>query len=686
MEGMLQHDTNGASPLARETLTDRIDDVVRRSRHYFLRAQHPQGFWQAPLEANAAMDAEYIFFNRFMGRRAEAVERRIAERLLATQTDGGSWPLYHGGPGHLSTTIEAYFALKLTGHSPDESAMRRAREFILAHGGLAKAGIFTRTFLAYFAQFPWTGLPAMPVELMLLPSWFPINIYALSSWARGTVVPLTVVMAKHPRIHIDAAMGVSELWSAPPSATDLGFPPSREWLTWRNLFLALDRVLKFIGGSPWKPLRRRALQAAEQWILSHQDTNGGWGGIQPAMVNSVMALRVLGYGDDHPAVANGIRAIDEFLIEHDGHLFLQPCVSPTWDTALACKALLDSGMEADHPVLTRAADWLIDNQIFKPGDWSIYNPALDPGGWAFEFANDWYPDVDDSAVILMVLKRITGIDAVRKDRAIAYGLNWTLGMQSRNGGYGAFDTDNDSEFLNRIPFADMEAMIDPPTEDLTGRLLELMGTHGFDLTYDRARRAHAFVMRTQRPDGSWWGRWGANFIYGTWSVLSGLRAIGENMEAPHVRRAVAWLKAHQNLDGGWGESLRSYDEEREAGRGTSTPSQTAWAILGLLAGERGTSPELLRGLRYLVEQQSPDGTWTEAPFTGTGFPRHFYLRYHMYRNYFPLMALGGARARLTSDDNGHGKGLDPAVERDRKAPGPFSGDLNPSAGPEVWAL
>jgi squalene-hopene/tetraprenyl-beta-curcumene cyclase len=633
---------------------DRLDETISRSQAWFLLDQRPEGFWHAPLEANVSMDAEYIFFNRFMGRRPEGTETRVVERMLATQSDDGSWPLYHGGPGHLSNTIEAYFALKLAGLRTEEPALRRARDYILARGGLVKAGVFTRSFLAYFGQFPWAGLPAMPVELMLLPSWCPINIYALSSWARGTVVPMTVLMAKGPAIEIPDAAGISELWLKPPTPEDLSFAPSREWITWRNCFLAVDRTLKFLGQSTWKPLRARALGRAAEWILSHQDSNGGWGGIQPAMINSVMALRVLGHRDDDPAVAKGVQAIDDFLIESDGHLLFQPCVSPTWDTALAAKALLDSGLPGSHPALTRAGEWLVANQIFKPGDWQIFNPNLEPGGWAFEFANDWYPDVDDSAVILMVLKQVTTGDAARQVRAMAYGMNWTLGMQSRNGGWGAFDTDNDSEFLNKIPFADMEAMIDPPTEDLTGRLLELMGTYGFDLRFGRARRAREFVLRRQRADGSWWGRWGANFIYGTWSVLSGLRAIGDDLDAAHVRRAVAWLKAHQNPDGGWGESLRTYDDERTAGRGESTPSQTAWAVLGLLAGEPELSPEVRRGVEYLVDAQRSDGSWEELHFTGTGFPRHFYLRYDMYRNYFPLMALGRFRSRVAETTHGNG--------------------------------
>ena len=626
----------------------RLDAAIARSQSAFLRQQHREGYWHAPLEANVSMDAQYLFLNRFMGRRLTRIDRRIVDHMLATQGDDGSWPLYAGGPGHLSDSIEAYFALKLAGLSADEPALVRAREFIRAHGGLARAGVFTRTFLAYFGQFPWSGLPAMPVELLLLPPWFPINIYALSSWARETVVPLTVLMAKRPQVAVEAHERLDELWLQPPTAADLAYPRSRDWLTWRNGFLALDATLKLAGRSPWKPLRKRALARAERWILERQDVNGGWGGIQPPMINCVMALRALGYPDSHPAVAKGLQAIDDFVMADGDQLFFQPCVSPTWDTALMCRALLDSGMPGDHPALRSAAEWLIDNQIFAKGDWSIYNPDLEPGGWAFEFANDWYPDVDDSAVILMVLKRIAHRDPARADRAIAAGLNWTLGMQSRNGGWGAFDTNNDSAFLNQIPFADMEAMIDPPTEDLTGRLLEMMGTYGHGLGFNRAQRAREFLLRTQRSDGAWWGRWGANFIYGTWSALAGLRAIGDDLEGGHVRRAVSWLKARQNPDGGWGETMASYDDERLAGRGESTASQTAWAILGLLAGEDGLSPAVQRGVDYLVERQRADGQWNEHLFTGTGFPRHFYLRYDMYRNYFPLMALGAVRRRAAA--------------------------------------
>ena len=629
-----------------EGLRGRAEQAIGRATQYLLVTQHGRGYWHAPLEANVTMEAEYVFFNRLLGRSKPDLDRRMAERLVALQQADGSWPLYAGGPGNVSTTIEAYFALRLVGLAPAEPALARARDFILAQGGVARAGVFTRIWLAYFGQFPWAGIPAMPVELVLLPPWFPLNIYAMSSWARGTVVPLTLLMAFRPHVQVGAEAAIPELWLRPPTAAALAFGRSAELLTTRNFFLALDRMVKIVGRSPWKPFRRRAVARAIEWILRHQEKNGQWGGIQPAMLNSVLALHAVGFAPDHPTMVSGVHGVDDFLVECEGTLMYQPCVSPNWDTALAARALLDAGMEPTHPALARAGEWLVANQIFRPGDWAIRSPRLEPGGWAFEFANDWYPDVDDSAVILTVLRELPLAATPEGRRAIAYGLNWTLGMQSRDGGYGAFDTDNTAAFLNRIPFADMEAMIDPPTEDLTGRLLHLMGGVGYGLDFGRARRAVEFLRRTQRADGSWWGRWGVNFIYGTWCALTGLAAIGEDMRAPYIRRTVEWLVARQNADGGWGETVASYDDETLAGRGDSTPSQTAWALLGLLAADGPASPAVERGIDYLVRTQGADGTWKERLFTGTGFPRHFYLRYHLYRHYFPLMALGQYRARV----------------------------------------
>jgi squalene-hopene/tetraprenyl-beta-curcumene cyclase len=623
-----------------EGLAGRAAQAAARASQYLFATQHARGYWHAPLEANATMEAEYVFFNRMLGRARPDLDRRMADRLLGLQQADGSWPLWHGGPGNLSTTVESYFALKLAGHAADEPALARARDFILGRGGLARAGVFTRLWLAWFGQYPWQGVPAMPVELVLLPSWFPLNIYAMSSWARGTVVPLTLMMAHPPEVRIDPAAAVSELWLRPPRPEDIAFARSPELVTVRNAFLTLDRVLQRLGRAPWKPFRRRAVARAIEWVLRHQDANGQWGGIQPAMLNSVLALHAVGFAPDHPAMVSGIQGVDDFLVECEGTLMYQPCVSPNWDTALAAKALLDAGCDPAHPALARAGEWLVAHQIFRPGDWSVRDPRLEPGGWAFEFANDWFPDTDDSAVILMVLQSLPLASTPAGRRAIAHGLNWTLGMECRGGGYAAFDTDNTAAFLNRIPFADMEAMIDPPTEDITGRLLHLMGTVGYRPDFGRARRAVEFLRRTQREDGSWWGRWGVNFIYGTWCALAGLEAIGEDLRAPWVRRGVDWLVAHQNADGGFGETVASYDDESLAGCGESTPSQTAWAVLGLLAADGPHGRAVERGIEWLVGAQGPDGTWQEAQFTGTGFPRHFYLRYHLYRHYFPLMALG----------------------------------------------
>jgi squalene-hopene/tetraprenyl-beta-curcumene cyclase len=629
-----------------------VDNAISRSQAYFLQEQKPEGYWYYPLEANATMDAEYIFFNHFIGRVDEQKHQRLCQHLLAVQGEDGSWPLFYKGPGHLGNTIEAYFALKLTGYPASHSSLVKAREFILAHGGVAQAQVFTRIFLAYFGQFPWRGVPAVPVELILLPNWFPINIYEMSSWARGTVVPLSMILAHQPYVRISGEQGIAELWKEPPERSNLEFPCSARAISWENFFINVDRILKVLGKSSVKPLRRRALRKAERWVLDHQDVNGGWGGIQPAMLNSVMALHTLGYPHDHPVMTKGIQAIEDFLMETGGHLLFQPCVSPVWDTVWAVKALLDCGLPNNHPAIVKAADWIIDQQIFRTGDWQIKNPNLEPGGWAFEFANDWYPDVDDSAVILYTLKRVQGLDEKKKDRALVRGLHWTLGMQSRNGGWGAFDTDNTLDLWNQMPFGDMKAMIDPPTADLAGRLLEMMGTFGYDAEFGRARRALQFLQKNQETDGSWWGRWGVNYIYGTWSVLMGLRAIGEDLSRPYVRRALSWLKERQNPDGGWGEDCLSYWDQSKAGKGPSTPSQTAWAVLGLLAGEDELSPPVLRGVQYLLSQQEAAGSWSEDFFTGTGFPRHFYLRYYGYRNYFPLMALGQFRHRAQPHHSG----------------------------------
>ena len=630
-----------------------VAHAVEHAQHRFLALQSSAGYWHAPLEANVSMDAQYIFFNRFMERSRPEVEARLAAHIRATQRGDGSWPLFENGPGHLSVTVEAYTGLRLMGAEPSDPALERARRFILERGGLERAGVFSKIFLAYFGEVPWSSIPTLPPELMLVPPRSGFSIYEMSSWARGTVVPLLVLMAFKPRAKTPAGFTVRELYRDASRAGEMHVSRPYTTVSLDNFFLVADRLLKLWDQVPFHPLRGRAIRAACEWTIQHQDWNGGWGGIQPPMVNGPMALKAAGYPADHPGIAKGIQALDDFLFEiPGGHLIAQPCISPVWDTALAAKALLDSGMAEDHPALVKAAGWLVDQQIKKPGDWAIKNPTLQPGGWAFEFANDWYPDVDDSAVILMALRRIRHPDQRRHEAAIKRGLQWTIGMQSADGGWGAFDVDNTLELLNRIPFADMEAMIDPPTADITGRMLELMGSYHFDANDPRAARAVEFLRRTQEPSGAWWGRWGVNYVYGTWSVLAGLRALGEDLGGESIRRAVAWLKSVQNDDGGFGEDCCSYDDPSLAGRGPSTASQTAWGILGLLAGEDEISDELVRGIEFLLRTQTADGFWTEDEFTGTGFPRHFYLRYWMYRAYFPLMALGqfAARQRGISHD------------------------------------
>ena len=482
-----------------QTRAPRVSEGIAAAMRHGFGLQHPHGYWHAPLEANVTMEAQYVFFNRLMGRQRPELDRQMADRLLALQQADGGWPQYHGGPGHASISIEAYFALKLAGLRAEEPALVRARDFIRGKGGLAKAGVFSRIWLSFFGQFPAAGLPNVPVELMLLPSWFPLNIYSMSSWARETVVPILLLMTNPPRVRIAAEEAVDELWLRAPRDEDVRFPRSNELVSWANAFVGIDRALDRIGQSPWKPLRRRAIARAIEWILRRQDSTGQWGGIQPPMLNCVLALTQMGFAAEHPAVMRGIQGIDDFLIQCEGTLMYQPCVSPNWDTALTMKALLDAGLEPSHPSLARAAEWLIAHQIFRPGDWSVYNPRLEPGGWAFEFANDWYPDVDDSAVILMGLRQLPIAETRAGSRAIAYGLNWTLGMQSRNGGYAAFDTDNTNAVWNEIPFADMKAMIDPPTEDITGRVLELMGAVGYGADFGRARRARCSTPASIRP-------------------------------------------------------------------------------------------------------------------------------------------------------------------------------------------
>ncbi|HVP28878.1 MAG TPA: squalene--hopene cyclase [Myxococcota bacterium] len=639
IEGVEEKDTG---PIACPPGCEPVAKAIERAQDHLWKSQRDDAHWVYPLEADATITAQYVIYRRLMGLPVDDRDRAAARFLLATQRPDGGWARFEGAPSHVSLAIEAYFALKLVGYAPDEPALAKAREFVLSRGGAAKAGVFTRIWLSWFGEYPERGIPVMPVEIVLLPDWFPLSIYEMSSWARGTVVPLTLLQAVGFRVKLDPARGVRELWREDPAEADLSYAAGPGVFTWQRLFVLLDRALRWLGGrTDRRPVRARAIAEAERWLRERQDRNGGWGGIVPAMLNSTLALRAL-RGPDDEAVRRGHQAIEDFTHPDPRGLMFQPCVSPVWDTVLALKALLDSGTAPDDPRLAAAGEWLLERQILGVrGDWSRKRPDALPGGWAFEYENVHYPDVDDTAVICMTLDRLELPDEKRKEQAVQRGLRWTLNMQSANGGFGAFDVDNVREIWNEIPFADMKAMLDAPTADLTGRALEILGHFGYSLASRQAERALAFVTSKQERDGSFWGRWGVNYLYGTWSVLTGLAKMGFGPDDARVRRAADWLVSRQNDDGGFGETPATYDPRPgERGRGPSTPSQTAWALMGLVAAGRGGSDAARRAVEFLLARQEADGSWTEAEWTGTGFPGHFYLRYHGYPRFFPLSALG----------------------------------------------
>jgi squalene-hopene/tetraprenyl-beta-curcumene cyclase len=637
--------------LTSKRLAGRVGEAISKSHAYYIEEQHKNGYWLYELESNVTITAEYLMLLYFLGLKDDARDKKIAQHILKNQRIDGTWAIHWGGKGDLSTTVEAYFALKLAGFSADDLPMRKARAFILESGGIEASRVFTKIFLALFGEFDWKAIPSIPVEINLLPAWFPINIYNFSSWARSTLVPLSAVLDRKPLRPLPKNAGVRELYKEPgkiPPVTTQKLSP----LSWKRFFIIMDRLIKAVEDLPVRPFREKALKKTEQWVHEHQEQSGDWGGIQPAMVNAILALSALGYGVAYEPVKKGLEALENFTVEKADELILQSCISPIWDTALTALALLYSGMDRDHPAIDSSCKWLVSKQIFSKGDWSIKRPDLQPGGWAFEFDNDWYPDVDDTAVVLMLLNRYADRPFVTPE-SLQCGLRWILGMRGKDGGWGAFDVDNNLGILNQLPFGDLEAMIDPSTPDLTGRVLELLGLVGFSPSHDIARKAIRFLKKKQEEDGTWWGRWGVNYIYGSSSVLVGLGSIGEDMSKPYIQKTVRWFKNHQKIDGGWGECCESYDNAPLKCQGWSTPSQTAWAILALIAAGEGTSEEVHKGIKYLLNKQQPDGTWEEEFFTGTGFPKYFMIRYHNYRNCFPLMALG--KFKKLVEDKGAGQ-------------------------------
>jgi squalene-hopene/tetraprenyl-beta-curcumene cyclase len=623
---------------------ENLQEVIQRALDHLLSLQTPEGYWVGELEADTTLESDYIFFLYVLGKLDNRRCIKLANYIRRRQLPDGGWNIYAGGPSELNATVKAYVALKLAGDSPGAPHMARARCQIHELGGVESTNSYTRLYLALGRVLPWSYVPAIPPELILIPSWFFLNIYSMSSWTRAIVVPLMLVYARKPHWDLPLTAGVEELFR-----DTSGRIPAFEWdrrlVSWRNFFLVLDRIFKWHEKLPWKPLRQRALHHARKWLLEHLERTEGLGAIYPAMVNSVFALRALGYSADDPLTAREIGHLAQFEIEEGDTLRIQPCVSPVWDTAVTMFSLQEAGLPPDHPALVKAAGWLLDHQVLGGGDWQVKNPDVDPGGWAFEFRNDFYPDVDDTGFVLMALRRVAYPDSARLEQALRRGTAWVLSMQNRDGGWGAFDRDNDSAFLTRVPFADHNAMIDPSTGDLTARVLEYLGQLKWPASDPRIQRAVSFLRRDQTPEGPWYGRWGVNYLYGTSGALRALEALGlgKGLES---QRAVAWLRAVQNPDGGFGESCASYDHpELKAGH-HSTASQTAWALIGLLAAGEVSERAVKHAVGYLLDQQRENGAWAEAAFTGTGFPRVFYLKYHLYRNVFPLYALARYRNML----------------------------------------
>jgi len=612
--------------------------------------QDPGGFWKGELETNVTMDAEDLLLRQFLGIRTDAQTQSSAKWIRANQREDGTWANFYGGPGDLSTTIEAYVALKLAGDSPDDVHMRQALAFIRNEGGLERARVFTKMWMALFGKWSWDALPVLPPELVLLPPWAPLNIFDFGCWARQTVVALTVVSAYRPSK--DLGVDVEEL------RTWLPGPPRHPWWTVTGVLERADLLARRYGQHPWRLVRETALREAERWIIERQEADGGWGGIQPPWVYSLMALHLRGYALTHPVMQAGLAGLEGFTIEDEKGRRLEACQSPVWDTALAVVGLSDAGVDRDDPALRRAARWLIAQEVTVDGDWRVRRPSLAPGGWAFEFENDHYPDVDDTAEVVLSLLRTNEDDGGAVERA----LEWVLGMQCSDGGWAAFDVDNTRTLCRKLPFFDFGELIDPPSADVTAHVVEMLaalcqrrsvatgaahhggtrvgGARTEDPTIRAMDRGIAWLLAAQEHDGSWFGRWGANYVYGTGAVVPALVQAGVPVSHPSIRRAVAWLEAHQGDDGGWGEDLRSYDDRSWAGRGTSTASQTAWALLALLAAGKGESDAARRGVEFLSRTQLPDGTWDEPEFTGTGFPGAFYINYHLYRLVFPVTALG----------------------------------------------
>ncbi|MCB0308801.1 MAG: squalene--hopene cyclase [Bdellovibrionales bacterium] len=625
------------------TMSSSVASTLKNAKDHILSLQTEHGYWEGRVYDNVTITAEYIMMLRFLGILDSSTRQRALATILDMQMENGGWSIYHEGPVEHSATVEAYFALKLCGLQEDHPALLKAKKLILKQGGIETTRVFTKIHLALFGEYPWGKIPVISPELMLLPRKAPIHIYEFSSWSRAVIIPLLIIFHKKPVVKIPEHESISELETSfrPKKLPETSGP-------FEQAFELIQMVLSTYEKSPVKPFRSTALALAERWIIEHQDPSGNWGGIYPAMANSIVALHLRGYLLSDPIIQRGLEMLRTFAEDTPESFRMQSTVSPVWDTGIAVFALQEAGLPPSEPSMQKAVNWLLEKQILHVrGDWRFKARKIRPGGWPFEHENDHYPDIDDSALaILALLPHEKQGTSIKLTESIDRGIEWILGMQGNDGGWGAFDRDNNREILNQIPFADLKSLLDPSTPDVTGHVLEALGVAGFDLSSKPIQSALKFVMKSQKKDGSWFGRWGVNYIYGTSAILSGLAAIGENMNKAYVQKSIKWLLSVQNSDGGFGESCASYDENKFV-KMHSTASQTAWALIGLLAcpSVDPLHPAIKEGVRFLVEGQTKEGGWIEPEWTGTGFPKHFYLRYDYYRLYFPLLALGRFAAR-----------------------------------------
>jgi squalene-hopene/tetraprenyl-beta-curcumene cyclase len=626
-----------------------ITQAIAASQEHLLSIQRPEGYWWGELESNVTITVEVLLLHKIWGTCQNRALYKIENYLRCQQREHGGWELYYGDGGDLSTSVEAYMGLRLLGVPATDAALVKAKSWILKKGGISKTRIFTKLHLALIGCYNWRGLPSLPPWVMLLPDYFPFNIYELSSWARSSTVPLLIVFNRKPVFDIDSPISLDELYAEGIDNAQWSLPKNNDW---SDIFTLLDDGLKLAESLNLVPLQDQGIKAAEKWILERQESTGDWGGIIPAMLNSLLALKCLNYKADDPIIYRGLKAVDNFVIETDNSYWVQPCVSPVWDTAWAIRALIDSGMVPDDPVIIKAGEWLIDKQIIDYGDWGVKNKQGQPGAWAFEFDNRFYPDVDDSAVVVMALHQAKLPNENLKKQAIKRAVNWIISMQCKSGGWAAFDIDNDQEWLNYIPYGDLKAMIDPNTADVTARVIEMLGVCKLSIPPQKLDQAMNYLLGEQETEGCWFGRWGVNYIYGTSGVLSALALINPQKYLSNIEKGASWLKQVQNPDGGWGETCLSYRDPNFKGKGDSTPSQTAWGLMGLIAAgearQKFDFTSMEKAVNYLLTTQRLDGTWDESYFTGTGFPGHFYLKYHLYQQYFPLLALGRYRRIMKS--------------------------------------